>query len=693
MPPSWGRMPRAGMVAACAAVFLASGLAVSPALAKGACDSNRDFAHAQKCFLLQFPCIDAYFGIGGPPDYPRALSCFEASKQWPFVSMMYFNGEGAPRDLDKAEAILKSVRKTDPDAFVYGPAAALQKAIDKCKSDPLHGCARIDYCRTLETTTLDDEVCYAVDQLSEEAALTRQLAAIRSKLTIANRATFDRAVAEYMAYQLDEAQRTDDGSVPGTIAGLAAASQAATVRGDFRKLLAETIQQRKLKSASLAEYQAADNELAWFYPDDIRRFLEDSRELPGEVGDENAREIVADYKKTARQSQHRWFRLRDLMAKLADSLYAGRTNGFDPALSMKTALTKIRIDELRDNPIGPVPESNLPAASPFAPAIGQGVCANRKDFAAVEKCFLAQFPCVAIYATGFQADRPKALKCFAAHKRWPWVVSMYFDGVGDEHPNRRKAEALLIATRKSDPTAYDDDQAATLQKIIDDCKRDPRSCGSADYCENLVGTATDRDLCGAIDRLWREEQLTQAAARIRGGLNSAERAVFERMIAAFKDYQLAEMYRARDSSAYPPRRGMIGAAQAELVRDNFLTLMTGAVQARNLKPAGAREFKAANAELDRVYAGDIRDYDASWEEFLADPELKPWQSRYQSLIEDYKNRADESQRRWIKFRDLAAELASLLYRDRAKSFGPALSMETAMTKMRIAEIRMKAVGP
>jgi hypothetical protein len=37
-------------------------------------------------------------------------------------------------------------------------------------------------------------------------------------------------------------------------------------------------------------------------------------------------------------------------------LYPGRRSTFDPALSLKTALTRIRVSELRQDPIRSVPE-------------------------------------------------------------------------------------------------------------------------------------------------------------------------------------------------------------------------------------------------------------------------------------------------------------------------------------------------
>jgi uncharacterized protein YecT (DUF1311 family) len=326
-------------------------LSTTPARAKDNCRWNQDFAQNQKCFLLQIPCLGSYFGIERAPDYPKALKCFEANKAWPFVVLMYLNGQGTPRDVDKAEAVLKAGLKADRYAFDDGQAAILQKEIDRCKRSAGKSCPRIDFCQKLADATPDMDTCDAIYQIFAEARLGRTVAAVRSKLNIADRAIFERTVAEFKAYQLDEMQRASDGAMPGAWAGLYGTGQAAFARDNFRKLVREVVKAHQLKPATALAYKAADEEMRRLYRKDIRETVTGWQD---DARDETSKESVAedegfikDYKTSARESQLAWVKYRDSCAELASSLYRAHAASFDSTISIKTVLTEMRINELR----------------------------------------------------------------------------------------------------------------------------------------------------------------------------------------------------------------------------------------------------------------------------------------------------------------------------------------------------------
>jgi uncharacterized protein YecT (DUF1311 family) len=331
---------------AIAASFLT--LAVSTTGLADDCDSPLDFGENQRCFLRQFPCIVMYFGIDQPVDYSKALTCFEREKEWSFVVLSYLNGQGAPRDLQKAESILVEAEKWNPEAFGGDQAATLEAAIRACRQNPNKPCPQLDYCKNLAETTFDMEICDAVDQVAQEEALSRTIAAVENQLKPADRATFEQAVAEFKAYQLAEMNRLSDAVFPGTLYGLAGAGQAAFARENFLKLLAETTTPGKLEPATPAAFRRADAHLSQVYRKDLAEELNQRQQI-----DKEFRWIVADCEKAARESQRHWVRLRDLLAKLAASLYRDQAKGFDPAIAMKYALTKARLAELRNNTIAP----------------------------------------------------------------------------------------------------------------------------------------------------------------------------------------------------------------------------------------------------------------------------------------------------------------------------------------------------
>lgn len=99
------------------------------------------------CFLAQSRCLSNYFGIDAAPKYSEALTCFESNRRWPFVVLMYLNGEGMRRDPKKAASVLRTAEKTDPDEFGPHQIEILQKAIERCEAGPRAYCPKLDYCK------------------------------------------------------------------------------------------------------------------------------------------------------------------------------------------------------------------------------------------------------------------------------------------------------------------------------------------------------------------------------------------------------------------------------------------------------------------------------------------------------------------------------------------------------------------
>ena len=345
------------LLALCAfAVFVGSPSHV----AEADCNHPADTAQSQRCFPAQFPCISYYFGVDGAPNYPRALKCFKEKNSGGFVALMYLNGEGTPRDLNKAEAALTTWKQKSPHDFNGDQAAILEKAIRTCRRSGRRACPRVDYCNDLAENTLEMEICDAVAQLSAQSALSRRVATITSTLSAKDRAIFDRVVTAFKAYQMREAERGYDAFADGTIRGQAGFGQEQFARDDFLKLLTETIQARKLEPATAGAYRTVEGELEREFRRNVHEKIEAWQEALQHSRAKNLsdqdRYYIENYKKAAQESQLQWIKFRDSCAELAGALYRDHASNFDPAVSMKTFVTKLRIAELRYNPIGP--ESN-----------------------------------------------------------------------------------------------------------------------------------------------------------------------------------------------------------------------------------------------------------------------------------------------------------------------------------------------
>jgi uncharacterized protein YecT (DUF1311 family) len=347
----------ANLVTAAGLCLLALIAGSSTILAEDDCNHPKDFATGEKCFAAQFPCPYSYLGIDGTLDYAKALNLCKANNSGAFVALMYLNGEGTPRDLQKAEAALKVWEQKNPDQFSNSQAAALEKAINGCRRAGTEACPRLDYCKDLAEATLDLEICDAAQQLSSETDFSRSIAQAKSTLSASEGAEFDGVVANFRAYQDQESGRAYDAVGNGMERGLAGTGQAAFVRDNFLKLIAETIESRKLKPVGLTTYRALKAQLDRVYERSIRRIVqswqEDLRNPTFKDHWDEEKSYIKEYEESARESQAQWIKFRDSCADLASSLYRGQASQFDPAVSIKAAVTKLRIAELRYNPIGP----------------------------------------------------------------------------------------------------------------------------------------------------------------------------------------------------------------------------------------------------------------------------------------------------------------------------------------------------
>jgi hypothetical protein len=336
-------------------VALSKPLVAAPIPTDSDCREPHDYLELVRCVFAEKRCLPSYYGSDGTPDYPKALKCFETNRLWAFAALMYINGEGTRRELPKAAAIVDTWKQEGPD-FNNDQAATLKKAIKKCKRHPA-SCRRVDFCQDLARTTQETEFCVGADQLAGERILKEAIAETRNKLNPSNRILFDRVVVEFKAYQLDDMQRQYQGWIEGSLRDVAGAEQAAIVRDNFLKLLNDTMAPRKLKPVGLTTYRALKAQLDRVYERSIRRIVQSWQEdLKNSIFKDSwdkEKSYIKEYEESARESQAQWIKFRDSFADLASSLYRDQASQFDPAVSMKAAVTKLRIAELRYNPIGP----------------------------------------------------------------------------------------------------------------------------------------------------------------------------------------------------------------------------------------------------------------------------------------------------------------------------------------------------
>lgn len=300
-------------------------------------------------------CDDYYFGISAPPDFEKALKCYETREAWEFLILMHLNGEGVSADVGKADELFRAWQKAAPDETSSLQAEALQRAIEERRANPSQSYPRLDYCTDIAGDTRAVDFCDLITEQIAETRFKSVIAKTRAWLSAADSVIFDKIVAAFNAFKEAETRRMYQQYIDGTIRNHAALAQGSVVREHFLKLVGETVEQLGLKPANARDYKAVDDALNQVYRENLRSYTENYGDLIKDGGPKEYRETyrryIQDYKQYSKEAQLCWIKYRDLWVELARSLYRNRTGEFDPAVSIKTAVTKIRVGELRSDPV------------------------------------------------------------------------------------------------------------------------------------------------------------------------------------------------------------------------------------------------------------------------------------------------------------------------------------------------------
>ncbi|MHC1725404.1 MAG: lysozyme inhibitor LprI family protein [Syntrophobacteraceae bacterium] len=284
-------------------------------------------------------------------------------------------------------------------------------------------------------------------------------------------------------------------------------------------------------------------------------------------------------------------------------------------------------------------------------------------------------------------DYPKALKCYQENKAWDFVILMHLNGEGVT-ADVQKADELFRAWQKESPEETKSLQAEALQEAIRERKAKPGgSFKRLDYCSDIAGDTVTLNSCRSIEEKIAEAGLTKVIAGLKTKLGAGDAAILDKVAGAFAAFREADGMRMYQQYIDGTIRNIAAAGQASFVREQFLKLLAETVERPGLKPASENDYKAADKELNEVYREGIRTYTQTQEDLIKQETVKGNRETYKQNIQAYKDVSKKAQLRWIKYRDLCAELARSLYKDKAKTFDPALSMNTAVTKMRVIELR------
>jgi uncharacterized protein YecT (DUF1311 family) len=291
------------------------------------------------------------------------------------------------------------------------------------------------------------------------------------------------------------------------------------------------------------------------------------------------------------------------------------------------------------------------------------------------------------YGIHHTQDLAKGLKCYEAEKRWEMLIVMSLNGEGTP-VSVPKAEELLLAWQKADPSQAGSPQAQALRKIIDERKPHPDEAFSQiDFCRDVARDTVSTTACAALEDEMAEAGVEAGVAQVKAGLTPAQAALLDKLVAEYEAFKQAEGRRTYQQAIDGTIRGMASFSQQGVVRSGFLSLLGDVVVRRELQPAGREDFEVADRALNREYQKSLKDSTASWEDSAKKAGSQADRDQYRRYVQDYKAAAKSAQLHWIRYRDLWAELAGSLFKDTKGVPDPALSIKTAVTRMRVSELQ------
>ncbi len=309
-------------------------------------------------------CTDYYFGIGMPVDFGKARACFEKDSNWTFLALMRLNGEGAPADLKEARRLWTKAAHEDTanGGSLSIVSAYIDSALTAGEANPGKPIPRMNYCDIAANgNTLDIDFCMGVDEELQKFRGLGEIDSVERTLLPAAGAALNKVSSAFETFDELEGARMSQEYIEGTIRSVAGTSYEMFIRDRFMALFREVVEKRGLKPTDDNAYKRADAELNRFYGKDLRRnsYTDELKDSAQKDEWERFRGEARDYRKAAKDAELQWMRYRDAWAELAPLLYADKTKIPDPALSIKAALSRGRVEELCHDPEAPDDHGNV----------------------------------------------------------------------------------------------------------------------------------------------------------------------------------------------------------------------------------------------------------------------------------------------------------------------------------------------
>jgi len=323
---------------------------------------------------------------------------------------------------------------------------------------------------------------------------------------------------------------------------------------------------------------------------------------------------------------------------------------------------------------------------PSSPAVAQKPPAAPPAKAAAKAAAEDPEDCEHLYegdGDGRPRDFVKALACFRAREDWVMVAIMQLNGEStpvDIAGARASYERELAQKGVGDA----DDEA--LDQIIKRREANPTArARRVDFCRDVARTTVSINPCERQEMDRKVRKGAAAHAQLRAKLPAAARASFDKTLRAFDDFVSAESRRAYQRAIDGSIRNQAAMAEEAVLRRHFAAFLKAMVEAGGGgPPAAPRPLPDADRELNAVYRAEVQDYAADYQQRAEETKDAALATQYRGYATDYRTLSRDTQRRWVRYRDAAADLAA------ARWPGSETVKDTAralITEDRIKELR------
>lgn len=315
------------------------------------CKSN-----SRKGFYDSPTGIDCYYGIGVTVNYEKAFERFqkEGEEGYPFLIMMYLNGDGVGQSDQKAQEILDKARETPNGG--NQTYSALEKILKNRKVSRAKKNEKVNFEDFAMTTDDSAMVLYIQKKLGEQQ-VENELVLIKNNLNREAKVQLEIIENQLELMKENDGLRVELGIISGSGMSLSKVNMEGYLARRHQQRVETWLVKRKLEILTAKDFTEEDKALNDMYKkgiDDYEKYYKDEIHFRNPSGHGEAIKNINserdEFNKYLMNSQRAWIKYRDAWAALL-KLYKpiGLNDEQVIEKSVKTLLTIDRTEELKES--------------------------------------------------------------------------------------------------------------------------------------------------------------------------------------------------------------------------------------------------------------------------------------------------------------------------------------------------------